>query len=94
MEQREDKIFVLLPRFNTKDDGLNYMSTSEYKFAFIVDDIIYSYDGIELSLTMDYIDVLIENMQFNNIKINKNLANDSELYLEDNILQYYKEFYI
>ena len=40
---------VILGEFNSLNEGMEYMNNTNDKFIFIVDNIIYSIDGVELT---------------------------------------------
>lgn len=81
------KIHIILVGFNTLQDGIDYMVSSPYKFAFIVGG--QTYDSIGNPITTPENSEVVN---FGSIYItdNENPAS-GDLYIEGGFLKYYKE---
>lgn len=83
------KEFIILPRFKSIMDGLNYLNGTEYKFCFVSDGIAYSIDGIRIESPDNAEVINIENIY---IEIYEDPF-PGQLYIENGFLKYYKETY-
>jgi len=70
-------------RFNSVQDGIDFMSSYEFSSSFIVDDIIYDKNGLEVNFD-NYIELFLEDIR--NVIIDPNLFLESDIcYDGDNL---------
>ena len=83
---------VILGEFNSLNEGMEYMNNTNDKFIFIVDNIIYSIDGVELTAeealqftTDDTLKTLDINTMLYEIC---SIPTEGQLFIKNNILFY------
>ena len=80
---------VIIVSFNTKEEGLVYLTTSEFKFTFTDGINIYNSDGDIISLDINYDILPINEIYIKNLKKVRPLSL-GELFLENNLIKYIK----
>lgn len=83
----DTKEFIIIPRFNSMEDGLNYLNSNDIKFIFGVGDKIFDSNSTEIDIPYDSEIINIDNIS---ISINEDPL-PGQLYIEDDFLKYYKE---
>lgn len=82
--------FIILIRFNSKEEGINYLSTSNIKFNFTDGTNNYDINGNNLNILEDFQVLSVDDIYINNVKIIINNILPGELFLEDNFIKYLK----
>ena len=82
--------FMILIRFNSKEEGINYLSTSNIKFNFTDGTNNYDINGNNLNILEDFQVLSVDDIYINNVKIIINNILPGELFLEDNFIKYLK----
>jgi hypothetical protein len=83
--------YIILIKFNSKEEGLTYLSNSDIKFNFTDGNDIYDINGNVITIDIDYKiynygEIYIKNIKRNNIDI----ILPGELYIEDDLIKYIK----
>ena len=81
---------MILIRFNSKEEGINYLSTSNIKFNFTDGTNNYDINGNNLNILEDFQVLSVDDIYINNVKIIINNILPGELFLEDNFIKYLK----
>lgn len=86
-----EKEYIILIKFNSKEEGLTYLSNSDVKFNFTDGNNVYDINGNTITIDGDYeiynyTEIYIKNIKTNNIGI----VLPGELYLEDDLIKYIK----
>lgn len=82
--------YKILPLFNTVGDGLNYLTTSPYKFSFIADSVAYNHMGNIIPIPDNSETILINELAID-IKEKTDYLSPGHLYIKDGFIEYYKE---
>jgi len=82
-----EKEFIILLKFNSLEEGLVFLENKKLQVAFIASEVIYDYLGEEISLEGEK-EIVFPSEIVLDIKP-KFLPGD--LYIENNILKYFKE---
>lgn len=86
-----EKEYIILIKFNSKEEGLTYLSSSDVKFNFTDGNNVYDINGNVITIDGDYeiynySEIYIKNIKTNNIGV----VLPGELYLEDDLIKYIK----
>lgn len=79
--------YIIIVRFNTKLDGLNYLHNNGYQFVFTDGDIFYDAYGVEVIVDFEH-----ETHDFDKISLqvgSKDLP--GSLYIDNGFIKYFKE---
>lgn len=82
----EKKYYIIIPKFESKEIGLKYLSDNQKKFSFSVDDVVYDNNGIQLERPLNSTIVPIENIFLRIYDI----QSPGSLYVESGFIKYYK----
>ena len=82
--------FIILIRFNSKEEGLNYLSTSKIKFNFTDGTNNYDINGNVLNILLDFEVLYVDDVYINNVKMITDIILPGDLFLEDNFIKYLK----
>tara|TARA_Y100000389_G_C17320002_1_gene442531 strand:- start:27 stop:290 length:264 start_codon:yes stop_codon:yes gene_type:complete len=86
-----EKKYIILIKFNSKEEGLIYLSNSDVKFNFTDGNNVYDINGNVIIIDGDYEIYLSNEIYIKNIKTNNvGAVLPGELYLEDNLIKYIK----
>ena len=85
----EDKHNILI-KFNSKQEGLNYLSTSNIKFNFTDGTNNYDINGNVLNILLDFEVLYVGDIYINNVKMITDNILPGDLFLEDNFIKYLK----
>lgn len=83
------KEFIILPRFDSIEEGVNYVNESLFDFYFSVNGVTYTELGVETTTPDNSEFIPIEGIH---LGIYEN-AQPGELYIENSLIKYYKEDY-
>lgn len=82
--------YTILPQFSKFNDGINYLSTSPYKFAFAIGSNVYDYNGNRISAPENS-EFILKNELAIDIKEYFEFLSPGQLYIKDGFITYFKE---
>jgi hypothetical protein len=85
--------YIIIPQFNKFNDGLSYLSTHSYQFAFAIGSVVYDYDGNRTSAPENSEFFQIDELAMD-IKEYSEYLSPGETYVKDGFIQYFKEIRI
>lgn len=82
--------YKIIPQFIKFNDGMNYLSTYSYQFAFAVGSVVYDYNGNRASAPESAEFFPISDLAMD-IKPYSEYLSPGETYIKDGFIQYFKE---
>ena len=86
----EKKYHIVIPKFESKEIGLKYLSDSQKYFSFSVDEIVYDMNGVVIERPSESTIISIKDI-FLGIYDN---SSPGVLYIESGFIKYYKIIWV
>jgi len=85
----EEKHIILI-KFNSRQEGLDFLASSSLKFKFTDGNNIYDINGDIISITEDYETFKTNEIYLGDVKMITNNVLEGDLFIEDNLIKYIK----
>lgn len=85
--------YTIIPQFSKLNDGMNYLSTHSYQFAFAVGSVVYDCNGNRISSPENSEFFPISELAMDITQYSE-YSSPGETYIKDGFIQYFKEIRI
>ena len=82
--------YTILPQFRRFSDGVDYLSTHSYQFAFAIGSIVYDYNQTRISAPENAEFIPIDELAMD-LKPYSEYLSPCQTYIKDWFIQYFKE---